>query len=66
MEQEVLQRLYDQSYRSSMTFDAYLSEVSLGLQLIKSSTLNPALGSNRSINMALEYNLELMLNYWDN
>ena len=65
MEQEVLQKLYAQGYQSSMTFDAYLSEVSLGLQLIKSSTLNPEMGSHRAINLALEYNLELMLNYWE-
>ena len=44
-----------------MNFDDYLSEVSLGLQLIKNDGVENRPTNAKAVNLALEYNMELMI-----
>jgi hypothetical protein len=46
-----------------MEFDDYLREVSLGLQLIKTTGVDEKHANTGAVNLALEYNMELMLEH---
>ena len=61
MEQQVLQKIHSTNYQSKMNFDEYLSEVSLGLQLIKNDGVENRHTNAKAVNLALEYNMELMI-----
>ncbi len=61
MQQEVLHKIHSENYESSINFDDYIQEVSLGLQLINNDGLDAATTNPRAVNMALEYNMELMM-----
>ena len=61
MEQQVLQKIHSTNYQSKMNFDEYLSEVSLGLQLIKNDGVENRPTNAKAVNLALEYNMELMI-----
>jgi hypothetical protein len=60
MQQEVLRRIYSDKYQYKMELDEYIGKVSIGLQLIEKSGLDAANNNRDAVNLALEYNTELM------
>jgi hypothetical protein len=63
MQQVVIQRLYKDKYSTEMSIDDYISHVALGLQLIKTTLLGQSEHVCKAINLALEFNIELMATY---
>lgn len=64
MQQELIQKIHNQKYQNQLSLDDYIGQVALGLQLITTSGLNCKNSSeNKAVNLALEYNMELMVNY---
>lgn len=64
MKEEIVRKLYQQKYSDQYTFDDYQNNVSLGLQIIKTSDVNNQdANACKAINLALEYNIELMVTY---
>jgi hypothetical protein len=60
MQQEVLRKIYSDKYEYTMDLDEYIGKVSIGLQLIEKSGLDAAINNRDAVNLALEYNMELM------
>jgi hypothetical protein len=63
MQQVVIQRLYSDKYSTEMNIDEYISQVALGLQLIKTTLMGQSEYVCNAINLALEFNIELMAAY---
>ena len=64
MKHELAQKIHEQKYQESMSIDEYNQSLDQGFDLIKTTGLQQATGQNsQAVNLALEYNLELMVSY---
>jgi hypothetical protein len=63
MQQALIQRLYREKYQSEMNIDDYISQLALGLQLIKTTLIGSDEYKGKAINLALEFNIELMASF---
>jgi hypothetical protein len=62
MNQEILQKLHEQKYQGKMSFEDYSNNLQSGLEIITTDTNKKELNQISSMNLALEYNMELMMN----
>lgn len=64
MQEDIVQRIHEKKYLAVMTLQDYTKRVKLGLQLIRTSGLYAKdRNGSKAINLALEYNKELMKNF---
>ena len=64
MQQELVQKIHEQKYQAQMSFEEYSNTLNEGFDLIRTSGLGSADSKSRhAVNLALEYNMELMVNY---
>jgi hypothetical protein len=64
MQQELAVKIHEAKYRELMPLQDYLTKLTHGLQLIRTSGIFAKdLNSSKAINLALEYNMELMVNF---
>jgi hypothetical protein len=64
MNKELVMELHKQKYQDKMSVEDYAQSLDLGFELIRTSGVNTTDDKNRAaINLALEYNMELMVNY---
>ena len=64
MKHELAQKIHEQKYQECMSIDEYNESLDQGFDLIKATGLQQATGQNsQAVNLALEYNLELMVSY---
>jgi hypothetical protein len=61
MNQEILQKLHEQKYEGKMSFEDYSNNLQSGLEMITADTNRKELNQISSMNLALEYNMELMM-----
>ncbi|HTM66359.1 MAG TPA: hypothetical protein VL093_08570 [Flavipsychrobacter sp.] len=61
MNQEILQKLHEQKYQGKMSFEDYSNNLQSGLEIITTDTNKKELNQISSMNLALEYNMELMM-----
>jgi hypothetical protein len=61
MNQEILQKLHEQKYEGKMSFEDYSNNLQSGLEMITADTNRKELNQISSMNLALEYNMELMI-----
>jgi hypothetical protein len=61
MNHEILQKLHEQKYQGKMSFEDYTHNLQSGLEMISSDTNRKELNQISSMNLALEYNMELMM-----
>ena len=64
MQQEIVEKLHHEKYESIMSLQEYTKVVTHGLKLIRNSGLFAKDSfSSKAINLALEYNMELMVKF---
>lgn len=64
MQTELIKKIHEQKYHQTMTYDQYLDMLTRGLELMQSQGLyQKDIAVMESVNLALEYNMELMVNY---
>ncbi len=64
MKTELVKKIHEQKYSVTMTFDQYLGSLMRGLELMQNQGLyQKDIAGMESVNLALEYNMELMVNY---
>ena len=63
MQQIIVNKLYAEKYQSEMNIDDYISQVALGLQLIRTTLIGSDEYKCKAIHLALEFNIELMASY---
>ena len=61
MNQEILQKLHEQKYQGKMSFEDYSNNLQSGLELISTDTSRKELQQISAMNLALEYNMEVMM-----
>ncbi|MBS1781964.1 MAG: hypothetical protein JSS78_02750 [Bacteroidetes bacterium] len=63
MQQDLIQKLHQDKYQSTMSADQYSASVQSGFDsLLQNGFESTSCNNRESVNMALEYNEELMLN----
>ena len=60
MKQEVLLRVHSDKYQYQMSYEDYVRKVTLGLQQINKLGVEGKHNDQQAVNLALEYNMELM------
>ena len=60
MKEEVLHRIHSEKYHYQMSYNEYARKVSLGLQQIDKIGVEGKHLDQQAVNLALEYNMELM------
>lgn len=64
MELEITKDIYEHKYQHRVSYDNYLEHVEHGLVLLnKYASDSPQLSELEDINLALEYNMEVMLKH---
>jgi len=59
MNQELVQKIHEEKYLEQMSYDDYMTTVKNGLEVISTTGINNA-ENGHAVNLALEYNIELM------
>jgi hypothetical protein len=61
MNHEILQKLHSQKYQGQMSFEDYSNTLQSGLDMISTDINRKELGQISAMNLALEYNMEVMM-----
>lgn len=63
MELEITKGIYEHKYQEKVSYDNYLEHVEHGLELLDTHTGVSDVNELQDMNMALEYNMEVMLKH---
>ena len=63
MELEITKDIYEHKYQEKVSYDNYLEHVEHGLELLDNHTGVSDVNELHDMNMALEYNMEVMLKH---